>query len=153
MANNLKKPTVGALTLAVILTIGTSIAWAALALATCLFLAPSAIEDNGPGPSVSAVVLPSPATFAFMRFFLSPLEESQKHSSPGFASELQKAISGCYIAFTTVCLSAAVASIVCFRRERYYSRSTLAFWPAFVLVTGLPGLIGYLLHRRWPATQ
>jgi hypothetical protein len=38
----------------------------------------------------------------------------------------------------------------CYRRHRRYGQSGGVVWFVFVLLLGLPGLAGYLLHRRWP---
>jgi hypothetical protein len=35
-------------------------------------------------------------------------------------------------------------------RHRRYAHHGAIAWAIFVLITGVPGFIGYLLHRRWP---
>jgi hypothetical protein len=43
-----------------------------------------------------------------------------------------------------------VAAVVAYRHARnYYGRGAVA-WALFALVGGIPGLLGYWLHRRWP---
>ena len=48
-------------------------------------------------------------------------------------------------------VAAGSGSRVCYRRQRRYAEPWTAAWVAFVFLLGLPGLIGYICHRRWPA--
>ena len=52
-----------------------------------------------------------------------------------------------------VCLISIAASVYCYRRHRRFEDRGAAAWAAFVLITGVPGLFGYLLHRRWPVLE
>ena len=36
------------------------------------------------------------------------------------------------------------------RRQREYAQGRTVAWAIFVFLFGLPGLVGYLVHRRWP---
>jgi hypothetical protein len=49
-------------------------------------------------------------------------------------------------------LSIALA-VWCFWRHRRYAQPGAWVWCVFVLLLGVPGLIGYLLHRRWPVRE
>jgi hypothetical protein len=42
-------------------------------------------------------------------------------------------------------------AVSCYRRQRKYAMPCTGVWVAFVFLTGLPGYIGYLAHRRWPS--
>lgn len=46
----------------------------------------------------------------------------------------------------------AALAWVCRRRQCRFAQPWTGAWMAFVLVFGLPGLVGYLVHRRWPPT-
>jgi hypothetical protein len=43
-----------------------------------------------------------------------------------------------------------VAAWLCYRRQRRFALPWTAIWVAFAFLGGVPGLIGYLVHRRWP---
>jgi hypothetical protein len=51
------------------------------------------------------------------------------------------------------CALAIVAAVQCYRRQRRYMNDEAVAWAMFALLLGLPGLVGYFLHRRWPATE
>jgi hypothetical protein len=53
-------------------------------------------------------------------------------------------------ALLAVSLVAAVLAGLCYRRQRRYGLPRTAIWVAFVFLTGVPGLLGYLFHRHWP---
>jgi len=44
----------------------------------------------------------------------------------------------------------AVLSFLCFRRQRKFGLRWTWAWMAFVFLLGLPGYVGYLVHRKWP---
>ena len=52
-----------------------------------------------------------------------------------------------------VTLLAAVLAWYCWRRHRRYYQPASAVWFVFVLLTGVPGLVAYLFHRRWPVLE
>jgi hypothetical protein len=41
----------------------------------------------------------------------------------------------------------------CYRRHRRFEERGALVWAAFVFLTGPAGIVGYLLHRRWPASE
>ena len=43
-----------------------------------------------------------------------------------------------------------VASVLVYRHVRRYAQGGAAVWAVFALAFGLPGLVGYWLHRSWP---
>jgi hypothetical protein len=49
-----------------------------------------------------------------------------------------------------IVLSAVLAGL-CWRRQRLYTQRGTWAWMALVFLFGLPGWLGYLWHRRWPA--
>jgi hypothetical protein len=55
-------------------------------------------------------------------------------------------------AIAAVHLLSLVLSIVCYRHEAQLATSLAQriAWAVFVLVFGLPGLVGYWTHRNWP---
>ena len=47
----------------------------------------------------------------------------------------------------------AVLAVYCYRRHRRYHQGFGGAWFVFVFLTGLPGLVAYLFHRRWPVLE
>ena len=66
------------------------------------------------------------------------------------AAALKRAWVETWPALLPVSLLAAVLAGLCYRRQRRYALPRTAIWVAFVFLTGVPGLLGYLFHRRWP---
>ena len=56
-------------------------------------------------------------------------------------------------ALLVVTLFSAALAWYCYRRHRRYYQPAGGVWFAFVLLLGLPGLVGYLFHRRWPVLE
>ncbi len=55
--------------------------------------------------------------------------------------------------FLALCLLSIALAVWCFRRHRRYAQAGAWAWSLFVLLLGVPGLIGYLLHRHWPIRE
>jgi hypothetical protein len=52
-----------------------------------------------------------------------------------------------------VSLLSVILAVLCWRRNRQYFQPASGLWFVFVLLMGLPGLVGYLFHRRWPVQE
>ncbi len=52
-----------------------------------------------------------------------------------------------------VLLASAAAAAIAAWKQRRSGRPRSYVWVAFVFLLGFPGLVGYLLHRRWPVRQ
>jgi len=52
-------------------------------------------------------------------------------------------------------LWAALLAWICYRRQKRYgaSKGHVILWTVLVFGFGLPGLVGYLTHRRWPVFE
>jgi hypothetical protein len=55
--------------------------------------------------------------------------------------------------FAAICLLSIALAVWCFWRHRRNAQPGAWVWCVFVLLLGVPGLIGYLLHRRWPVRE
>lgn len=44
-------------------------------------------------------------------------------------------------------------AVGCYWHHRQYCPTRAIIWGIFVAITGMPGAIGYWLHRRWPAKE
>ncbi len=71
----------------------------------------------------------------------------------GWSTALGRAWTETWPAFATVSLLGACLAALCYRRQKRYALPGTAVWVAFVFLTGLPGLLGYLYHRRWPVLE
>jgi hypothetical protein len=66
---------------------------------------------------------------------------------------LKETIAYSWPAFAMLCMVSIVAAVVCYRHQRGVVGRDAAFWAIFVFLFGLPGLLGYWTHRRWPALE
>jgi ABC-type amino acid transport system permease subunit len=148
----------GSILLASILGLGVTAAWIALIMSLVVvmrmdFLFQTMNYDFHFGMFI-VFLLPSPALATIELLFLRPLSQA------GFSfvySDFGKAVLSSLLAHSIallfVCLFSLALAAWCHRRHLQYSQQTAAAWALFVMILGLPGLIGYLLHRRWPATE
>jgi hypothetical protein len=56
-------------------------------------------------------------------------------------------------AMLAICLLGGVLSWLVRRRQQRYGLPWTKTWMAFVFLGGLPALVGYYAHRRWPAVE
>ena len=99
-----------------------------------------------------AISVPSPAAWGLV-CVLAANEKVGRSQEPNLYNALVSTIREAKFPFLAVCLLSAVASVYCYRRHRRYSDQGSLRWAIFVLITGVPGLVGYWLHRRWPPTE
>ena len=66
------------------------------------------------------------------------------------ALALARALSNAWPALLALHALAAGLAWLCYRRQRRYAMGWTRVWVAFVFLFGVPGLLGYLFHRRWP---
>ncbi len=70
-----------------------------------------------------------------------------------YPSALAAVVSDTWAALVAVNLLGIVLAWVCYRRQRRYAQRWTWVWVGFVFLFGLPGLVGYLFHRRWAAVE
>ncbi len=99
-----------------------------------------------------AAFAPSPVAIAFEAYTLSSQYVSQGRAKT-YAAALARSLAVCWPMFLVVTLLAAALAFYCFRRHRRYYQPYSGLWFAFVLLLGLPGLVGYLFHRHWPVLE
>ena len=136
-----------AITLATVLALGFSFAMIVVLLAMFAILEPWV-----PNGHMFLFLLLSPLYLAVDIFLFFPLSgpvgrlQNEPYLEFGSLWPYQ-------LVFLFVFLAAAVLSLLCYRRQQKYSKDDSAAWVLFVLLFGLPGFIGYLLHRRWPVME
>lgn len=97
--------------------------------------------------------LPMPIVHA-MNFFRSDLLEHLQEGPEAICNEAWRASWRRWRAsFVALCMVSIPLALWCFRRHRRYAQPGAWAWFVFVLLLGPPGLIGYLLHRRWPIRE
>jgi len=102
---------------------------------------------------MSAVAAPSPLTLAVIATVAMPLAHLGDELAPNYSTALAHSLTVSWPALLVVTLLAAVLALFCCRRQRRYYQSASIVWFVFVLLLGLPGLVGYLFHRRWPVLE
>jgi hypothetical protein len=93
--------------------------------------------------------------FALTHYLLSPALLS---GAPLFFSEPTSGVGITYIdylrdywfSFALLGVISIPLASMCYCHHRRYGRVMAAAWSVYVLVMGVPGAIGYWLHRRWP---
>jgi hypothetical protein len=100
----------------------------------------------------NTIVLPAPALqVVAYPFYAHILAESA--SDGDMRATLGKLLFRDWPAILAVCALSAALAVLCYRHHARYADRGGAAWALFVLVTGVPGAIGYWLHRRWPTTE
>ncbi len=73
--------------------------------------------------------------------------------SSSYAAGLRWSFSLAWPVLLAVSILGAALAWLCYRRQLRFAQPWTAAWVAFVFVCGLPGLVGYLFHRRWPVLE
>ena len=100
-----------------------------------------------------AAVFPSPLIQGLIVFVMLPREAVKKGDSPDYSTAVVDVLTYHTLPLLVVCLLAAALAVATYRHARRYGQTHAPVWAMFVLLTGVPGLIGYLLHCHWPATE
>ena len=108
---------------------------------------------GSPGEWEAVVSLPIPALLGLAVFVAAPLEMIWNGAAASYAESLPVSCRQLAGPIAVVSLAAIGLAAWCFRRHRRYAQPGAWMWCVFVLLLGLPGLIGYLLHRRWPVCE
>jgi hypothetical protein len=106
-----------------------------------------------PGEWAAAAMVPVPTILALAAFVAYPLEQLDSGATATYGEGLVAACRRFREAIVVVSLAATALAAWCFRRHKRYAQSGAWVWCVFVLLLGVPGLIGYLLHRRWPVFE
>jgi hypothetical protein len=108
------------------------------------------LPNINPGRAGFAVVLPSPLFLAWIEFFMGPMEDIRIRRASDYFEALRFNWPTNAITMLIAFALSTVLAIVCYRRQRRYSDHDALAWTLFLFLLGAPGLIGCLLHRRWP---
>jgi hypothetical protein len=70
-----------------------------------------------------------------------------------YQAALANALSSYGILAAVTCVAAILLAVAALRRHRRYYITGGWGWFGFILLLGVPGLVGYLLHRAWPVRR
>jgi uncharacterized membrane protein len=101
----------------------------------------------------SALLVPAPAILAFVAAVVAPLETLSAQRAANYPAALAHSLALFALPLLLVSLLSVMLAAYCWRRHRPYYLPASGLWFVFVLLTGLPGLVGYLFHRRWPVRE
>ena len=137
------------LVLALVLACGANMAW----FMTCMIVFAVSepwFPNSNPGHAGFALLLPSPAFLAWMELFFVPITEIRVERASNYVEALGNNWPTNQIMMFVVLIFSIVLAVFCYRHQRRYSDRKAVAWTLFTILFGVPGAIGYLLHRRWP---
>ena len=115
------------------------------------------LREEPPNPKVTvwlkAGLVPSTVCYAVVLLVIMPITSFFENLSPTYSAALDYWWAAGWPALVAVCALSMVLSIYCFRRHKRVSEYGSFSWALFVFLFGVPGFIGYLLHKRWPVTE
>jgi hypothetical protein len=110
----------------------------------------AAITRPGLGGWLRAVAFPSPVA----AIFAVPGPDATDYLLSGDAGSVGQAVARALAETWPPLLVAGILAAglawLTVRRQREYAQGRTVAWAIFVFLFGLPGLVGYLVHRRWP---
>jgi hypothetical protein len=109
-------------------------------------------DDNPLTAWYTAAVLPAPV-FLNAGYVMEAAQQVASGVSATMAESLAKAVNRDWPAILTVWTLSALLAGVCYRHHQRCADRGGAAWALFVFLMGVPGAIGYWLHRQWPVTE
>lgn len=99
--------------------------------------------------NLATVSCAAPLVSGFAAGVLIPWIDARSHDTP-FAASAARFLSAVWPGLVFVMVLGTILAWLADRRQRAYRLPRSFAWLAFVFLLGLPGYIGFLLHRRWP---
>jgi hypothetical protein len=99
---------------------------------------------------IIATVIPSPIVSTLVTTLLKPAQYMGNRETNNYAEALSLSLSHTWPALLLTYLLGAAFSYATYRRQCRFGLPHTGWWTLFVFVLGLPGFMGYWLHRRWP---
>jgi hypothetical protein len=109
--------------------------------------------DEQSGARVIGVVVPAPAMLGFFAAVVAPRESISGSHAASYSEALTHCLTVFAVPLILVSLLSAALAFLCWRHHRRYDQPGSGAWFVFVLLTGIPGLVGYFYHRRWPVRE
>lgn len=98
----------------------------------------------------AGATVPAPLVAAFVVPIAAGEAELGRHDERSVVKTYTSGLPAAWPALVAVALVSAALAGFCYRRQRRYAQPWTAGWMIFVFLCGVPGFLGYLLHRRWP---
>ena len=102
---------------------------------------------------VFAAGIPAPVAAVVAVPLTAGESESDRYESSRLLAMWKRGFPAAWPALLAVLAVAVVMAWLCYRRQKRYAQPWTAAWVILVLLGGVPGLAGYLLHRRWPVLE
>lgn len=96
-----------------------------------------------------ALVLPEPIVLLFCAM-LNPLIVDVQAT---YTDALAQSLLDYSLPLAVLCILSAGLAWICYRRQRQMALPWTWVWVGFVFLCGVPGLLAYLFHRRWPVLE
>ena len=116
-------------------------------------LNPPTLEGRRKTARWMAINVPIPMLAGFIDLFSWPASEVTTGTLPDLSTAQQVWWSATWPSLLTLLIISAILAVWTYRRQLRYEPSMAFAWGAFVFLLGPPGLVGYLVHRRWPIRQ
>jgi hypothetical protein len=117
---------------------------------TVYLTGPRGVEDPRIVSALYGLVIPVPLVCATVTAVALPIAYLRSGKAGSYAGALATSFSDTWPGLLISLAFAAGAAWLCVRRQRQYAASWTRTWAVFVFVLGIPGLLGYWFHRRWP---
>jgi hypothetical protein len=102
---------------------------------------------------VGAAGIPAPLAATIAVPLMAGQSDYERDDPPGLWAIYTRGFSAAWPPLIAVLAVAVVMAGLCYRRQKRYAQPWTAAWVILVLLGGVPGLVGYLLHRRWPVLE
>jgi hypothetical protein len=110
---------------------------------------PMPLSSDAASVTVACWAVPSPLT-ALAGFAILATEGRMEGHESTYLAGLARAVRNAWPPLVGIVFLAVGFAAIVHRRQRCYAQPRTAAWVAFVFLFGLPGLVGYWLHRGWP---
>ena len=105
--------------------------------------------------SLMALFFPTHVVITTTAVVLEPWLKSVTSETEDYPAALAKSLSYYWPGLLVLSVASVVLSVWCYRHQTRFSvtGTERVVWCVFVFLFGVPGLAGYLLHRRWPVRE
>ncbi len=98
----------------------------------------------------ASLIAPVPAVWTVSSFVMKPLSFVKSGRDPSYSAALARSLRESWPALLISFAITAVAVWWCAKWQKQHAADWTRTWVVFVVLFGLPALLGYLLHRTWP---
>ncbi len=102
---------------------------------------------------VAGVAVPATGIITTAMAVVWPLVLVDEGTSTSYPAAMAELLPICWPPLLAVNLLGVVLAIFCYRRQKRFAQARVWPWVVFVFLFGLPGMVGYLAHQRWPVRE